>query len=199
MAAAVGAGEVVTPRPTTREIRAVGGELARSSERLRASRERERQLEQSRRELVAWVSHDLRTPLAGLRAMAEASRTAWPRTRPATTARCSRRSTGWPRWSTTCSSSPGSTPAPCNLSLQPIGAARRGQRVASPVRRPVAADPAASRSAARSAPDLEVRADPAALSRVVGNLVMNAIRHTPADGVGRWWRDAGTARPSSSA
>src|SRR6202035_3714433 len=26
----------------------------------------------SRRELVAWVSHDLRTPLAGLRAMAEA-------------------------------------------------------------------------------------------------------------------------------
>jgi Histidine kinase-, DNA gyrase B-, and HSP90-like ATPase/His Kinase A (phospho-acceptor) domain len=35
-------------------------------------RERERALEQSRRELVAWVSHDLRTPLAGLRAMAEA-------------------------------------------------------------------------------------------------------------------------------
>lgn len=35
-------------------------------------RERERQMEASRRELVAWVSHDLRTPLAGLRAMAEA-------------------------------------------------------------------------------------------------------------------------------
>ncbi|QSB14365.1 sensor histidine kinase [Natronosporangium hydrolyticum] len=35
-------------------------------------RERERQVEASRRELVAWVSHDLRTPLAGLRAMAEA-------------------------------------------------------------------------------------------------------------------------------
>ena len=27
-----------------------------------------------------------------------------------------------------------------------------------------------------------VRADPAGLSRVLGNLVMNAIRHTPADG-----------------
>ncbi|HEX6869601.1 MAG TPA: histidine kinase dimerization/phospho-acceptor domain-containing protein, partial [Micromonosporaceae bacterium] len=35
-------------------------------------RVRERQIEASRRELVAWVSHDLRTPLAGLRAMAEA-------------------------------------------------------------------------------------------------------------------------------
>jgi signal transduction histidine kinase len=34
--------------------------------------EHERLLEQSRRELVAWVSHDLRTPLAGIRAMVEA-------------------------------------------------------------------------------------------------------------------------------
>jgi signal transduction histidine kinase len=33
---------------------------------------RERQTETARRELVAWVSHDLRTPLAGMRAMAEA-------------------------------------------------------------------------------------------------------------------------------
>src|SRR5262249_26381231 len=31
-----------------------------------------RRLAESRRELVAWVSHDLRTPLAGLRAMSEA-------------------------------------------------------------------------------------------------------------------------------
>ena len=32
-------------------------------------------------------------------------------------------------------------------------------------------------------PDILLHADPAALSRVVANLVMNAIRHTPADGV----------------
>lgn len=36
------------------------------------ARATERATEQSRRELVAWVSHDLRTPLAGIRAMAEA-------------------------------------------------------------------------------------------------------------------------------
>lgn len=35
-------------------------------------RERERAAEDARRQLVAWVSHDLRTPLAGIRAMTEA-------------------------------------------------------------------------------------------------------------------------------
>jgi signal transduction histidine kinase len=34
--------------------------------------EADRALETSRRELVAWMSHDLRTPIAGIRAMAEA-------------------------------------------------------------------------------------------------------------------------------
>ena len=43
-----------------------------TSERLAESRAREARLEESRRELVSWVSHDLRTPLAGLRAMTEA-------------------------------------------------------------------------------------------------------------------------------
>ncbi len=37
-----------------------------------AARERDAQVEAQRRELVAWASHDLRTPLAGIRAMAEA-------------------------------------------------------------------------------------------------------------------------------
>ncbi|WP_149359578.1 sensor histidine kinase [Lolliginicoccus suaedae] len=37
-----------------------------------AAREQERAAERSRRELVAWVSHDLRTPLAGIRAVSEA-------------------------------------------------------------------------------------------------------------------------------
>ncbi|NEA59810.1 HAMP domain-containing histidine kinase [Streptomyces sp. SID13666] len=56
----------------TAELADLGRELAATSAKLAASRERERALEASRRELVAWISHDLRTPLAGLRAMAEA-------------------------------------------------------------------------------------------------------------------------------
>ena len=54
------------------EIAQVRAELRASAEALAATRERERALETARRDLVSWVSHDLRTPLAGLRAMAEA-------------------------------------------------------------------------------------------------------------------------------
>jgi signal transduction histidine kinase len=56
----------------TSELNDVRRELSATARRLAASRERERALEASRRELVAWVSHDLRTPLAGLRALTEA-------------------------------------------------------------------------------------------------------------------------------
>ncbi|MER5305238.1 HAMP domain-containing sensor histidine kinase [Streptomyces lasiicapitis] len=58
--------------PATAELAALSRELETTSARLAESREREQALESSRRELVAWISHDLRTPLAGLRAMAEA-------------------------------------------------------------------------------------------------------------------------------
>ncbi|CAK7283474.1 sensor histidine kinase [Streptomyces sp. RM1] len=58
--------------PATAELEDLSRELAATSARLAESRDRERALEASRRELVAWISHDLRTPLAGLRAMAEA-------------------------------------------------------------------------------------------------------------------------------
>ncbi|MFE2754805.1 sensor histidine kinase [Actinosynnema sp. NPDC059335] len=50
----------------------LGRAVARRSVWESEARERERAAEASRRELVAWISHDLRTPLAGIRAMAEA-------------------------------------------------------------------------------------------------------------------------------
>jgi signal transduction histidine kinase len=59
-------------RRLTAEVEQVRSELRSTAAALAAMRERERALEASRRELVSWVSHDLRTPLAGLRAMAEA-------------------------------------------------------------------------------------------------------------------------------
>lgn len=50
----------------------LAAELQRARARVAAMAERERALDRSRRELVAWVSHDLRTPIAGIRAMVEA-------------------------------------------------------------------------------------------------------------------------------
>ncbi|MGQ0624983.1 MAG: sensor histidine kinase [Sporichthyaceae bacterium] len=54
------------------EFTELSRELEAARTRLAESRDRANALESSRRELVAWVSHDLRTPLAGMRAMAEA-------------------------------------------------------------------------------------------------------------------------------
>ncbi len=66
-------GVYVAPQLTLpAELKNLSAELTATHERLAQARSRERALEASRRELVAWVSHDLRTPLAGLRAMAEA-------------------------------------------------------------------------------------------------------------------------------
>jgi signal transduction histidine kinase len=54
------------------ELARLATELAATRVRLTEARERQQALEGSRRELVAWVSHDLRTPLAGMRAIVEA-------------------------------------------------------------------------------------------------------------------------------
>jgi signal transduction histidine kinase len=70
----VGDSGIYTPPnvPLPAELAGLSEGLAQAHDRLGQSRAREQALEASRRELVAWVSHDLRTPLAGLRAMAEA-------------------------------------------------------------------------------------------------------------------------------
>jgi len=54
------------------ELARVVDDLTETRRTLAKSRARERLAEQSRRELVSFMSHDLRTPLAGLRALSEA-------------------------------------------------------------------------------------------------------------------------------
>ncbi len=72
-ARAMAEGEPPSPPPlSTTELAAVSRELEETSKRWAESREREAALEAARHELVAWISHDLRSPLAGVRAMAEA-------------------------------------------------------------------------------------------------------------------------------
>ena len=54
------------------ELVRLAGELEAALARLAETRAQAAAAEDSRRQLVAWVSHDLRTPLAGIRAMVEA-------------------------------------------------------------------------------------------------------------------------------
>jgi len=74
LARAVGEGRTVRADAGagSAELAALSAELAATSERLAEARAEADLVERSRRDLVAWISHDLRTPLAGLRAMAEA-------------------------------------------------------------------------------------------------------------------------------
>jgi signal transduction histidine kinase len=60
------------PRRVPEELGRLGGELLDMKLRLDEARLRSQRVEQSRREVIAWVSHDLRTPLSRMRAMVEA-------------------------------------------------------------------------------------------------------------------------------
>ena len=54
------------------ELAEVSTQLAGTSERLATARVEIERLEASRRQFFAWISHDLRTPLTGMRALVEA-------------------------------------------------------------------------------------------------------------------------------
>jgi signal transduction histidine kinase len=147
------------------------------------ARQRERKLEASRRELVAWVSHDLRTPLAGIRAMAEALEDGivadqatiadYHRRIRVETDRMaglvddlfelSRINAGALRLAT--SDVPlGDVISDAVAAATPLAAAARVKLVAAEGAWPT------------------VRASVPELSRVMANLLRNAIRHTPCDG-----------------
>lgn len=170
---------VADPRGPS-ELQALAAELERTGERLAQSRLREARLEESRRELVSWVSHDLRTPLAGMRAMTEALEDGlasdparYHRQIRAEVDRMVRMVDDLFELSRIHAGV---------LRLRPE-TVLLGDVVSEAI---AGADPVAR---ARSVhlggqvdDGIEVTADAAALSRVITNLVMNAIRHTPADG-----------------
>jgi signal transduction histidine kinase len=66
-------GEVVPRRSgEAKELDGMSAQLAETSERLAAARAELERLDAARRTFFAWISHDLRTPLTGVRALAEA-------------------------------------------------------------------------------------------------------------------------------
>ncbi|MEU2632640.1 HAMP domain-containing sensor histidine kinase, partial [Kitasatospora sp. NPDC007106] len=168
-------------QPLGSELAQLSEELAATSARLAESRRREQALEQSRRELIAWISHDLRTPLAGLRAMAEALEDGVAEDPPRYLARMRTevdRLTGMvdDLFELSRIQAGALTLSPSRVSVYDLvgdaiaGAAplarERGVRLAGGA---VAAEP--------------VEVDGREITRVLGNLLVNAIRCTPADGV----------------
>lgn len=170
---------VADPRGPS-ELQELSAELARTSERLAESRMREERLEDSRRELVSWVSHDLRTPLAGLRAMTEALEDGMA----ADPARYHRQIRAevdrMVRMVDDLFELSRIHAGVLRISPEPV---LLGDLVSEVI---AGADPVARARSVRLGGSVdagvEVSADAAGLSRVVTNLIMNAIRHTPADG-----------------
>jgi signal transduction histidine kinase len=163
------------------ELTGISEELRRTSARLAESRARELALEQSRRELVSWVSHDLRTPLAGLRAMTEALEDGLADDSARYHAQMRAEVDRMVRMVDDLFELSRIHAGVLRLSPQPVAL---GDVVSEAL---AGADSVARargvRLGGRVEEDVLVNADPAGLSRVVSNLLMNAIRHTPTAGV----------------
>ncbi len=174
-------GSFVSDASGPAEFTALADELRRTSEKLTESRDRELALEQSRRELVSWVSHDLRTPLAGLRAMTEALEDGLADDPARYHAQMRAEVDRMVRMVDDLFELSRIHAGVLRLSPQQIAV---GDVVSEAL---AGADSVARARGVRLGGQVEedvlVTADPAGLSRVVSNLLMNAIRHTPADGV----------------
>ncbi|MDF5757992.1 ATP-binding protein [Spongiactinospora sp. TRM90649] len=174
LAEAVQASDYTAPRGLPVELRRIATSLEESYAR-------ERALEGARRELVAWVSHDLRTPLAGLRAMVEALEDGVV-TDPVTVERYHAQIRIQVEQLT------GMVNDLFELSRIHAGALRLSRTrigLADLVADTVdSTEPLARAKGIRlsaSAEPIPVEADAGALGRALGNLVVNAIRFTPSD------------------
>ncbi|MFD4461228.1 sensor histidine kinase [Nocardia sp. NPDC058480] len=162
----------------------LGREQARKTVWEKQIREQERRAERSRRELVAWVSHDLRTPLAGIRAMAEAlsdgvvsSATDVARYADQIGCETNRLSAMVDDLFEMSKINAGAL----RLELEPVDLRELVDEVLA-ANRPSADRARVALAAEQPASRIEVAASDRALTRVLTNLVSNAIAHTPPGG-----------------
>jgi signal transduction histidine kinase len=176
----IGEGRSIAPTPigSNAELRALALELGATSSRLAESKQREEQLEIARRELIAGISHDLRTPLAGIRAISEALEDGLADDRD--------------RYLQNMRSKVDQLSGMVDdlFELSKIDAGMLTLSVSDVSLYDVVSDAVADLGGlaegrlisveSSSADDFTVRADPRELSRAISNLLTNAVQHTPA-------------------
>lgn len=162
----------------------LGRRLAEATVWEREAHDRERAVEASRRELVAWISHDLRTPLAGVRAMSEALEDGVVTSPAASADYISQIRRETERLSIMVEDlfelsrvSAGAL----NLTLEAVALDEVVDEVVLSARGPAELRGVRVESRPAPMPALALASDPE-LARVIRNLVANAVRHTPADG-----------------
>lgn len=143
----------------------------------------EREAEASRRQLVAWISHDLRTPLAGIRAMTEALEdgvVSEPGEVAVYAKQIAHEADHLAKLVDDLFQLSRITAGALNLPMHDVALADVVSDVVAASRPVASRNGVALRADARSWP--VVRGSDPELMRVVRNLVSNAIRHTPEGG-----------------
>lgn len=162
------------------EFRDLTQALREAEAELEASWARERLLDQSRRDLVSWVSHDLRTPMASLLAMTEALEDGLA-SDPRRYLAQMRRDVG--RLTTMVDDLFELSTIHSGLLVPQLESVFLHDLVSETI---ASADAVARARGVRLGGDVpagvRVNADPEALSRALSNLLVNGIRHTPSDG-----------------
>jgi signal transduction histidine kinase len=170
------------PEIPTKELRTVAGALDAAHQRLERARADTSAAEQARRRLVAGMSHDLRTPLTGLRAMVESLEDGVVSDEE-TVARYHRQmATEIDRVSTMVDDLFELSRVEGALTLDLARVA-----VDDLVEEAVASTEPVARAAGvrltgAAEPDLPVEVDPDEFGRVLRNLLLNAVQRTPAGG-----------------
>lgn len=162
----------------------LGRRLAAATTWEREAHERERAVEASRRELVAWISHDLRTPLAGVRAMSEALEdglVSGPGASSDYPGRIRRETERLSIMVEDLFELSRVTAGALDLTLEAVAIDEVVDEVVLGARGPAELRGVRLESRPAVMPALALASDQE-LARVVRNLVANAVRHTPADG-----------------
>ena len=171
-----------SPEMPTSELRTVAAALDSAHARLVRARDAVEATEASRRQLVAGMSHDLRTPLAGMRAMIESLEDGVVAD-PETVSRYHRQlgvEVDRVAQMVTDLFELSRVEGPMRLHLERVAAGDLVQEALA------SADPVARvkgvRLVGETLSDAPVQVDPDEFGRVMRNLLLNAIRHTPSEG-----------------